>query len=443
MITDLTKGPPSKLVWNFSIPLLISVMFQQLYNIVDSIVAGRFINENALASVGASYPITMIFIAIATGCNIGCSVIISRLFGGKEYAKMKTAVYTSLISIFILSIFLTIVGFMACNPMLRLLNTPENILSDADLYLRIYIGGLLFLLSYNIFTGIFTSLGDSRTPLYLLLSSSLLNIVLCLVFVINFGMGVAGVAWATFIAQGIASILSFIMVIARLKLVRTTESYPKFSFAMLGRISTIAIPSILQQSFISVGNLFIQGLINSYGSSVIAGYSAAMKLNTFAITSFATLANGVSGFTSQNIGAGKLDRVSKGFKSGLTMCLCVAIPFSVAYFGFGSKMMGIFLDSSNSEAISVGNQFLRIVSPFYVITSIKLIADGVLRGAGAMVSFMIATLADLLLRVVLAFVLSNYFEATGIWYSWPIGWVVGVILSFGFYASGVWKKSAM
>jgi len=443
MITDLTKGTPSKLLWEFSIPLLLSVMFQQLYNVVDSIVAGRFINEDALASIGASYPITMIFMAIATGSNIGCSVIISRLFGGKEHAKMKTAVFTSLISIIVLSFILTIAGLLACNPLLHLLNTPNNIFSDADVYLRIYIGGLIFLLLYNICTGIFTSLGDSRTPLYFLIASSLLNIILDLVFVINFHMGVAGVAWATFIAQGLASALSFITVVLRIKTIHT-EAYPKFSFIMLKRISTIAIPSILQQSFISVGNLFIQGIINSYGSSVIAGYSAAMKLNTFAITSFATLGNGVSNFTSQNIGAGKLKRVSKGFNSGVFMSLCVVVPFFITYYGFSSMMMGIFLDSTKSaDGIVVGTQFLRIVSPFYAIISIKLIADGVLRGAGDMVSFMIATFADLILRVVLAFILSNYFETTGIWISWPIGWVVAAILSYIFYATGVWKKAVM
>ncbi|WMJ89634.1 MATE family efflux transporter [Anaerocolumna sp. MB42-C2] len=440
MITDLTNGSPGKLLWKFSIPLLLSVMFQQLYSIVDSIVAGQYVGEDALAAIGASYPITMIFIAIATGSNIGCSVVISTLFGGKEYAKMKTAIFTSLISIFFISLFLTIVGLMACNPMLRLLDTPANIFSDASVFLRIYTGGLIFLLLYNICTGIFTSLGDSRTPFYFLLASSLLNILLDLIFVICFSMGVNGVAWATFTAQGIASVLSLITILRRIRSLPETKEYPRFSLSMLGRISKIAVPSILQQSFISFGNILIQKLINNYGSSVIAGYSAAIKLNTFAITSFTTLANGVSSFTAQNLGACKLERINKGFKSAILMCILVAVPFVIAYFGFGPGMMGLFLESSNGKAIVEGTNFLRITSPFYVIISIKLIADGVLRGSGSMRPFMIATFTDLILRVVLSYILSNFLGSIGIWLSWPIGWTIAAGLSFSFYAKGIWKK---
>jgi putative MATE family efflux protein len=440
MTTDLTNGSPTKLLWKFSMPLLFSVMFQQLYSIVDSIVAGKFVGEDALAAIGASFPITMIFIAVATGCNIGCSVIISQLFGGKEFSKMKTAIFTSLISIIFLSILLTLIGLMACNPLLNLLHTPKNIFSDSSVFLRIYTGGLIFLLLYNICTGIFTSLGDSRTPLYFLLASSLLNILLDLIFVIGFSMGVSGVAWATFTAQGIAALLSFLTLIFRVKSLPASGNYPKFSFAMLGRISRIAVPSILQQSFISIGNILIQRLINNYGSSVIAGYSAAIKLNTFAITSFTTLANGISSFTAQNIGARKLERVSYGFQAAATMCIIVSLPFLITFFAFGPGMMGMFLDSTNTKAILEGTHFLRITSPFYAVIAIKLIADGVLRGSGSMKPFMIATFTDLILRVVLSYILSLFLGPIGIWLSWPIGWTVAAILSFSFYAKGIWKK---
>lgn len=441
MITDLTQGSPTKLIWKFSIPLLLSVIFQQLYSIVDSMVAGRFVGEDALAAIGASYPVTMIFMAVAAGSNIGCSVIISRLFGAKEFSKMKTAVFTSIITILILGILLTVIGLAACNPILNLLNTPQNIFTDGAVYLRIYTGGLMFLLLYNVCTGIFTSLGDSRTPFYFLLASSLLNIILDLVFVIVFSMGVSGVAWATFLAQGIASLLSLLTVIVRLRKLPDSGYYKKFSFFMLGQISRIALPSILQQSFISVGNILIQRQINDYGSSIIAGYSAAIKLNTFAITSFTTMANGVSSFTAQNIGAHKLKRVNAGFQSAATMCIITAIPFVIAFFGFGPEMMGIFLEASNFTAIAEGTRFLRIVSPFYAVIAIKLIADGILRGSGSMNPFMIATFTDLILRVVLSYVLSMFWGPVGIWVSWPIGWTAGAVLSFSFYAKGIWKKT--
>ena len=442
MITDMTVGKPSGVLWKFTIPMLVSVMFQQLYNIVDSIVAGKFVGVKALAAVGASYPITMIFMAVATGLNIGCSVVISLYFGAKEYKQMKCAISTSLLTVLGISAVLTALGLVFSRPLMTLLKTPEDIFSDSALYLNIYIGGLIFLFMYNICTGVFTALGDSRTPLYFLIASSLGNIVLDLVFVINFHMGVSGVAWATFLAQGLSSVLAFFTLQKRLKAVES-KKYKLFSGSMLKKIMEIAIPSILQQSFISVGNLFVQGLINSYGSAVVAGYSAGMKINTFAITSFTTLGNGLSSFTAQNIGAQKTERVAKGFRSGVIMVLSVAVPVFLLFFIGGRPIVELFMSEGGERAADVGVEFLKIVSPFYIIISLKLIADGILRGAGAMKAFMIATFSDLILRVVLAFVFSGIWQSTGIWLSWPVGWLIGTALSLGFYFSGVWKKSRL
>ena len=291
MIKDLTEGNPQKVLWQFTIPMFISVIFQQLYNIADSVIAGKFAGEDALAAVGASYPITMIFMAIAVGSNVGCAVVISQFFGAKEYEKMKTAVFTTLISSVVLSVVLMAAGLLGTRGLMEMIRTPENIFADGALYLKIYVGGFLFLFLYNVATGIFTSLGDSKTPLYFLIGSSLGNIVLDIWFVAGFRWGVAGVAWATFIAQGIACVLALLTLVKRLRTVETKGKYEIFSFTMLKKISMIAIPSILQQSFVSVGNIFIQSLVNSFGSSVIAGYSAAIKLNTFSITCFSTLGN--------------------------------------------------------------------------------------------------------------------------------------------------------
>lgn len=439
MITDMTEGKPFGILWRFTVPMLISVMFQQLYNIVDSVVAGKFVGVNALAAVGASYPITMIFMAVATGLNIGCSVVISLYFGAKEYEQMKSAVSTSLLTVLGISVFLTILGLILGRPLMTLLKTPEDIFGDSALYLNIYICGLIFLFMYNICTGVFTALGDSKTPLYFLIASSIGNIILDLVFVICFHMGVGGVAWATFLAQGVSSILAFFTLQKRLKSVGSRE-YRRFSSTMLKKIMEVAVPSILQQSFISVGNLFVQGLINSYGSAVVAGYSAGMKINTFAITSFTTLGNGVSSFTAQNMGARKPDRISKGFRAGTVMVLSVAVPVFLLFFFAGQPIVQLFMSEGGERAAEVGVEFLRITSPFYAVISLKLIADGILRGAGAMKAFMIATFSDLILRVILAFVLSGVWGETGIWLSWPVGWVIGTSLSVGFYISGIWKK---
>lgn len=439
MVKDLTVGKPEEVLWKFSIPMFISVAFQQMYNIADSVIAGKFAGEDALAAVGASYPITMIFMAIAVGSNIGCSVVISQLFGAKQYGKMKTAVYTTLLASLALSVVLTMAGLLGTDALMGMIQTPENIFSDGALYLRIYIGGFLFLFLYNICTGIFQSLGDSRTPLYFLIGSSVGNVLLDLLFVAGFHWGVAGVAWATFLAQGLACVLAFFTLMRRLRRIETTGQAAVFSKEMLGRVCLIAIPSILQQSFISIGNIFIQGLINGFGSSVIAGYSAAVKLNTFTITSFTTLANGLSSFTAQNIGAGKTERVKMGFRAGVKMAMGVAIPFFAVFFFLGNHMVLLFMEEGGSLAMATGVSFLKIVSPFYFLISLKLMADGVLRGAGDMKHFMVATFTDLILRVVLSFVLSGPFGTAGIWISWPIGWAVATVMSLGFYGSGKWN----
>lgn len=434
MVKDLTAGKPSKVLWSYTVPMFLSVIFQQLYNIADSVIAGRFAGEDALAAVGASYPITMIFNAVALGSNIGCAVVIARIFGSRDYAHMKTAISTTLISAIVLSGSLTALGIAFCKPLLRLLSTPDNIFADGALYLNIYIGGFIFLFLYNIATAIFTSVGDSKTPLFFLICSSVGNIALDYVFVKYFHWGVAGVAWATFIAQGLACIFALITVFHRIKEISVTKKYSKFSFSTLKEICIVAVPSILQQSFVSVGNLFIQRLINSYGSSVIAGYSAAIKLNTFCITSISTLGNGISGFTAQNVGAKKLSRIDEGFKASLVMSLLITVPFTLAYYFASEPLLSLFMENGNSQALKIGMDFLGITSPFYCPIAVKLLVDGVLRGSGKMKMFMVATFADLILRVAFAYILSPAYGTNGIWYSWPIGWLTATAMSVVFYA---------
>jgi len=446
MNKDMTKGSPSKLLWAFAMPMLLSMVFQQLYSVCDSIIAGNFINKDALAAVGASYPITMIFIAIGTGANAGCAVIISQLFGAKEYERLKTAVFTSLISLFGLSAVLTATGLIFSDSMLTFLETPESIFADSKIYLDIYIWGLFFMFLYNICNAIFTALGDSRTPLIFLIISSLSNIGLDLLFVIVFKMGVAGVAWATFICQGVCSLAALAFALIRVLRIKTTEKYSIFSFRMLGEISRIAIPSILQQSFVSVGNLLIQRLINSYGDNTIAGYSAAIKLNTFAVSVVATVTNSISSFTAQNAGAKNTERIKAGFRHGVIMILCIVLPFTAVYNIFAKEAISLFMDAEeagNIDAINIGVNFIHIVSPFYISVALKLVADAILRGTASMKLFMVATFTDLLLRVILAYILSGFYDTTGIWISWPIGWTIAAIMSVGFYLSGHWKRHVL
>ena len=434
MARDLTKGSVNKVLLQFTLPLFISVVFQQFYSIADSLIAGRFAGEDALAAVGASYPITNIFNAVAFGCNIGCSVVISQLFGAREFKKVKTAISTSIISCLCLGALLAVGGIILTPLLMTAINTPQNIFADSALYLEIYIGGFIFLFVYNIANGIFTSLGDSKTPLYFLIFSSVFNVALDYVLVVFFGMGVAGVAWATFIAQGIAGVLSVLTLLKNIKKLPVNERVPLFSFSLLKQIARISIPSVLQQSFVSVGNVFIQKLINGYGSSVIAGYSAAIKLNTFTINSLYTFGNGVSSFTAQNFGAKKYPRIREGMKYGSVMVVVTGVVFMVAYLVFNVQMIELFMEGNGSQqAVEAGSLFLKTVAPFYAFIGIKLVGDGVLRGTGTMKLFMVATFTDLILRVVLAYVFSPIWGYGGIWWSWPIGWTVANILSLIFY----------
>ena len=442
MNKDLTVGNPASVLWKFCLPLFGSIIFQQLYNIADSFVAGKFIGENALAAVGNSYEITLIFIAFAFGCNIGCSVIVSQLFGAKKLGEMKTAVYTTFISSAVLCAVLMAGGTIFCDSLLHLINTPENVFADSRLYLDIYIMGLPFVFFYNVATGIFSALGDSKTPFIFLAASSTSNIFMDILFVTAFKMGVAGVAWATFLCQGVSCVLAVGFVLRRLKSVETDEKSHIFSFPIFCRIAVIAIPSILQQSFISVGNIVIQGVINSFGSSVMAGYSASVKLNNLVITSLTTLGNGISNFTAQNIGANKMERVRQGFAAGLKLVWALCLPLVALYLLGGRALVNIFMNEPSAEAMDTGVQFLRILSPFYFVVSTKLVSDGVLRGAGLMKEFMVATFTDLILRVGLAIGLAKVLGVVGIWCAWPIGWSIATVMSVIFYNCGPWKVNA-
>lgn len=437
MNKDLTIGKPTSVLWKFCLPLFGSVIFQQLYNIADSFVAGRFVGQEALAAVGNGYEITLIFIAFAFGCNIGCSVVVSRLFGSKDYKDLKTAVYTTLIACAVICAALMLIGLLSCRALLELIKTPAEIIADSEAYLEIYIWGLPFVFFYNVATGIFSALGDGKTPFLFLACSSLANIGVDIAFVTLVKWGVKGVAWATFLCQGISCVLALVCVFFKLAKIPSGKA-PIFSWRLLGNIAVVAIPSILQQSFISVGNIVIQSVINPFGSSVVAGYSAAIKLQNLVVTSFTTLANGISNYTSQNLGAEKPERIRSGFFAGLKLVWVLCIPIVILYTTASRWLIAFFMENPSEEALKSGVLFLRIISPFYFVVSAKLVADGILRGARLMTRFMIATFTDLLLRVLFAELLSLRLGTIGIWIAWPIGWGIATVISIVFYATYKW-----
>lgn len=372
---------------------------------------------------------------------MGCSVIVSQFFGAKEYKKMKTAVYTSMISSAVICFALMILGFLFCDPLLNLTNTPTELFAGLKLYLDIYVWGLPFVFSI-ILQQVFSRLWEIlKHHLFFFAISSLSNIGVDILFVTAFDMGIAGVAWATFLCQGISCVLAIIVVFKRLRTINSNEKVVIFSFPILRKFLVVAIPSILQQSFVSVGNIVIQGIINGFGTGVMAGYSAAVKLNNLVITSFTTLANGISNYTAQNIGAQKLSRVKEGFHASVKLVWLLSAPLFIAYFFAGKWMLFLFMNEPTNIALESGINYLRILSPFYFVISVKLVTDGILRGAGMMNKFMTATFADLILRVVFAKVLSGtMLGATGIWCAWPIGWSISAIMSLIFYRSGEWES---
>ncbi|MCI8595634.1 MAG: MATE family efflux transporter [Clostridia bacterium] len=441
MIKDMTTGNPAKVILAFSLPMLLSMAFQQLYNIADSVIAGRFVGKDALAAIGSSFPVTMLFLAVAMGASVGSSVVISQLFGVKKLAKMKSAIWTSIIAIMALAALLTVVGLIICKPIIKLLQTPTEIFSSANTYLYIYIAGLPFLFLYNAATAIFTGLGDSRTPLYFLIFSSVFNIALDIVFVTAVKMGVSGVAWATFIAQGISGVLAMGTLFIRIAKIKNDEKYKKFDFSLLKNIASVAVPSILQQSFISVGQLCVQGLINSFGTETIAGYSAAIKVNIFCVAIFNTMSNALSSYTAQNTGAGNYERVKKGYPAAIAIIMVLAVVFAAVLVFLGKYLVAFFTDGKDdANVINLGKRFLWFVAAGYPVVAYKVITDGLLRGSGFMSAFMISTFTDLVIRVVVSFAFAPLLGFTAVCLSFPVGWVLGALVSMGFYLSGKWKN---
>lgn len=450
MIRNLTEGKPLKLLFFFSLPMLMGNLFQQLYNMVDSMVVGNFVSADALAAVGASFPVVFLAVALASGLSMGCNVVISQLFGSGRIREMKTTISTALIGQFFLSLFIMIIGELIAPLVLRLLKTPETIMADSLVYLQIYLGGAVFLFMYNTLNGIFNALGDSRTPLFFLIISTLTNIVLDLVFVISFQMGVAGVAWATLIAQGICAVLSLITIIHRLSKLQDEPGYensgrrPLFHFSAVKRISRIGVPSMIQQSIVSISMLMMQGLVNSYGSVYIAGYTAATKIDSLAMLPNMNFSNAMSSYTAQNIGAGKLDRVKDGYKASLLMVIIFSLAITLIIFLFGSNLLNLFMDSTaNVKAINDGVSYMRIVSSFYILMGIMFTSNGLLRGAGDMKTFMASSLFNLATRVIIAYTLASRLGSVAIAWSIPIGWLVGSLISMLRFKSGKWKQISL
>ena len=444
MNKDMTIGNPSKILFYFALPMVAGNILQQLYSIIDSMIVGNFIGADALAAVGASYPITFVLITVANGCGIGCGVVISQYYGGKLIDKVKTSIFTSIIFITLFSFLLMVFGISFSDSILNLMNTPGNIFNDSCIYMKIYFLGVVFLFLYNIINSSFNALGNSKTPLMFLIFSSILNIILDLLFIIKFHMGVAGAAYATLISQFVSAALSLFFLFKTIRNITYKKRIKLFDVTILKNISKIAIPSILQQSIVSIGNLFVQALVNSYGAVVIAGYAAATKIDSITILPMSNMSNAVSTFTGQNIGAHKTDRVSKGYKAALIMIGVFCAFAALILFLFGHKLVGLFVDSaSNQGVIDIGTQYMRIVSIFYFFMGLMVITNGILRGSGDMKVFLASTVTNLSTRVIFAYGLAYLIGQSAIWWAVPFGWIFASTISVVRYKSGKWQNKSI
>lgn len=441
MTKDLTVGRPERVLTRFALPMLLSVLFQQFYNMADNIVAGQLISDAALDAVSISYPITMIYMAVALGINIGVNVVVSQLFGARQMEKMKTAVSTAILSSAVLSLFLSLAGLFLSPLLLRLLHTPEALMAPTLGYLRIYTAGLLFIFLYNTCNGIFAALGDTVTPLIFLICSSLSNVGLNILFVTALGMGVEGLALATLLCQGAAALVSLLILLRRLRAIPSGRA-PRFSPRLLRSISSMAIPGICQKSFVSVGNLLVQGVVNSYADTVpgiIGGFSSATKLLYLIVLLNGSVGSSLASFTAQNIGADQPERLKHGLRGGILLCLAMTAPATLFFLLLPRTAMGIFVGQESADIIAAGASYLRTVAPFVMVVAFKQLCDGILQGAGSAEEFMVTTFSDLLLRVVFAYLLPQWMGYLGIWWAWPLGWVLGTVLSVFFYRRGRWK----
>lgn len=442
--SNLVTQPPGRALFFFALPMIVGNLFQQFYNMADSIIVGNLVGENALAAVGASYSFTTVFIMVAIGGGIGASVLTSQYLGAEKYEEMKSSVYTFLITFAVLSALLAAFGLLINPAVLRLLKTPENIMADAVLYLQIYFLGLPFMFMYNILSSDFNALGKSNIPLALLIFSSILNIFLDLWMVGGLHLGVAGAAIATVIAQGISAVISFVILMRILKAYPTDGKVSCFRKDMFLTGTKIAVPSIIQQSIVSIGMLLTQSAVNQFGSSALAGFSAGSRLESLCIVPMIATGNAMSTFTAQNLGAGKAERIRQGYRTAYLIIIgfgALLILISQLIYG---PIVSAFVDQGSSPvAFQTGTAYFRFIGIFFSFLGFKAITDGVLRGSGDVKVYMTANLVNLSIRVAVAQLCSPVWGIEMIWYAVPMGWAANYLISFIWYHTGNWKKNIL
>ena len=439
---DLSTGNISSIIFRFTLPMLLGNVFQQLYNVVDSIVVGNYLGKEALAAVGASFPVMFALISLVLGIATGSTIIISQYFGAKDYKKVKQSILTMYVIVLVASVFISIIGITFSESIFRLIKLPESIIPQATLYLDIIIGGIIMTFGMSATNSILRGLGDSRTPLYFLIASSILNLAFVLIFVLIFHWGIAGAAIATVLAQAIAFFGSIIYLIRTHELFNDGFKDFTFDWDTLWKSVRIGLPSGFQHMFVSIGMIAVYRIVNQFDTNVIAAYSVVGRIDSFAIMPAMNFAMALTIFVGQNIGANRFDRVRGGLISTLLMTAAISIVFTGVSFVFGRALMSWF--SSEPQIIEIGYQYLVIVSSFYLVFSIMFCLNAVYRGAGDTVVPMFITLLALwLIRIPISWKLAEHMGPNGVWWGIPLGWFAGMLLSIAYYYTGIWKKRSL
>ena len=438
----MTKGNPTRLLILFTIPMLLGNVVQQLYSSVDSVVVGHFVSVEAMAAIGATSSMLFFFLNMSIGLSNGLGIVMSQYFGAKNEKMLQKAAANALLITAVAATVMGGLGMILARPLLELMHTPADIIDMSDLYISISYGGMFCLLGYNVTASVLRSLGNSRTPLYFLIFSSLLNIVLDLFFVLVFRWGVAGVAIATITAQGVSALLSVAYMYRHYPMLHFKLCDMKPNWEIVGRVIRIGLPMGLQSGCFAAGMMVIQATINAYGTFVVAGYTAAVRVETITWLIPTTLGNSISNYTGQNSGAKDIGRIQEGFKSALKICIISSIASTLFVYIMGTPMLRLFI-ANQPEILKIAQSCLMVNASFYLFIGLIVLYNGALRGVGDVGIPMFSAFIELFLKVGGALLLSHLFGYFGIWFAEPLGWILGTIPSAIHYHRGGWKKKVL
>ena len=437
--TDLTEGKVWKVIVRFALPLLVGNLLQQFYNITDSIIVGQFLGKEALAAVSASFFIYYFIISLVIGVGSGTTVVISQLFGAKQYQKVQLAFSSFFIFMLVGEIILSIAGIIFAEPVFRLTNTPEEVIPQAVAYFRIYIGGTFLFVTFNSIISILRGVGESVRPMLFILITTVLNIAFDLLFILVFKWGIEGAARATVVSQGIGMCIALAYVNNTHPLLSIKKQDMLFDWKLFKESLKIGLPTSVQQCAIALGLIALLGIVNSFGTNTLTAYGAAGKIDTIITQAILTLSGALAAFCGQNIGAGRLDRVKKGVRFTMYTNIALGLLTFAAVYLFGNEMMRIF--TKDIDVVAIGKEYLLIIGGFFIVHGALNVYNGALRGAGDTLFPMITSLVCLwLIRIPLAYYLSSWLGRNGIWWAIGISITIGLIVTFVYYKMGFWKR---